>query len=96
MTSITPDSRPRLAAKARLKWDRHAARHMLIYPERGLVLSEVAVAILGLCDGAHTFAEIVTQIAGKAEKATAAIEGHVATFLDAMLAKGLVCLEVQR
>ncbi len=36
---ITAESRPTLAAKARLRWDRQAERYMLLYPERGLVLN---------------------------------------------------------
>ena len=32
-------SRPRLAAKARLRYDRKSSRYMLLYPERGLVLT---------------------------------------------------------
>ena len=35
---ISLESRPRLAAKARLRWDRKDERFMLLYPERGLVL----------------------------------------------------------
>ena len=35
---IATDARPRLAAKARLRFDRKTSRYLLLYPERGLEL----------------------------------------------------------
>jgi coenzyme PQQ biosynthesis protein PqqD len=97
MTAIAPGSRPRLAAKARLLWDRHAGKHMLVYPERGLVLNETAAAILVRCDGEHTVAEIAAELAGKCKSglATTNIEDEVATFLEAIREKGLVRVETR-
>ena len=37
---------PKLAKKARLRFDRHSGKLMLIYPERGLALNESAAKIL--------------------------------------------------
>ena len=42
MSAITSESRPMLAAKARLRWDRQTSRYLLLYPERGLVLNPTA------------------------------------------------------
>jgi pyrroloquinoline quinone biosynthesis protein D len=49
--AVAPDSRPRLARKARLRTDRRTGETLLLYPEHGLVLSPSAAAILRLCDG---------------------------------------------
>ena len=43
--TLPADARPRLAGKARLRFDRRSARHLLLYPERGLVLSPTAAEI---------------------------------------------------
>lgn len=52
------DVRPRLHPRAILKLDRFSGRTILLYPERGLVLSEVAAAILAHCDGTHRIGQI--------------------------------------
>jgi Coenzyme PQQ synthesis protein D (PqqD). len=48
---ISTESRPRLASKARLRFDRKSSRYMLLYPERGLVLNPTAADVLQRCDG---------------------------------------------
>ena len=45
---ISVDMRPRLAGKARLRFDRKGERYMLLYPEKGLVLNDTATAIVKL------------------------------------------------
>jgi pyrroloquinoline quinone biosynthesis protein D len=57
--SLAMSARPRLAAMARLRWDAHERRTVLLSPERGLVLNPTAARVLELCDGAHTVDEIV-------------------------------------
>ncbi len=42
---------PRLASSARLRWDQHGDRFMLLYPERGLLLNDAAYVALSLCNG---------------------------------------------
>ena len=37
--AIHEQSRPKLAAKARLRFDRHEQRFLLLYPERGLLFN---------------------------------------------------------
>ena len=49
---------PKLAKKARLRFDRHSGGHMLVYPERGLALNETAAEIAKRCDGTRTLAQI--------------------------------------
>jgi coenzyme PQQ biosynthesis protein PqqD len=91
---VMPDARPRLAAKARLRFDRKSTRYMLLYPERGLVLNPTAADIVQLCTGEHTVGAIVERLAEKyASQPREAIEREVLTFLDAMAARGLVHAE---
>jgi pyrroloquinoline quinone biosynthesis protein D len=59
MTPITNTAKPRLADKARLKWDPVREKHLLLFPEGVLVLNPTAQAVLELCDGERTVAKIV-------------------------------------
>ena len=84
-------SGPRLTQKARLKWDGREKRYLLLYPERGLALSDTAADILKLCDGAHPVEAIVDELARtrpNAERDT--ILADVVSFLDQMRKRGIV------
>ncbi|WP_179151877.1 pyrroloquinoline quinone biosynthesis peptide chaperone PqqD [Oceanobacillus senegalensis] len=45
---------PKLAPKGRLKFDKIRKKHLLLLPERVVVLNETAASILTLCDGNET------------------------------------------
>ena len=103
-SAIAPSFVPKLAKKARLRFDRHDARYMIVYPERGLVLNESAAAIAKKCDGSRTIAEIVDELAreyaagaggGGADGATAppdraTIAADVVAFVEDLKRKGLL------
>ena len=57
-----PTPRPRLARHVRLTFDRTRDRHVLLTPEQVTVLNGTGAAILGLCDGRRTVAEIVAEL----------------------------------
>jgi coenzyme PQQ biosynthesis protein PqqD len=59
MADVPATWQPRLAAKARLRWDTVEKRHMLVFPEAALLLNDTAVAILQLCDGVRTIDQII-------------------------------------
>jgi pyrroloquinoline quinone biosynthesis protein D len=61
---------PKLAKKARLKWDAREKKFMLLYPERGLLLNDSAAEIVKLCDGTRSIAEIVAALENKANRET--------------------------
>lgn len=87
---ISRDTRPRIAAKARLRYDRKAERTMLLYPEKGLVLNPTAADIAKLCTGEHSVGAIVDQLAAKYGKEAAVIEREVMDFLSALAERGLL------
>lgn len=62
MTDLDEAFVPKLAAKARLTFDRHDKKHVLLYPERGLVLNESGAAIVKLLDGTRTLARIIDDL----------------------------------
>jgi len=88
---ITTESRPTLAAKARLRWDRQASRYMLLYPERGLVLNPTAADVVQLCTGEHTVGAIVQQLTQKyASEPPENVEREVLTLLERLASRGLI------
>jgi pyrroloquinoline quinone biosynthesis protein D len=91
MNAIADTSKPRLAAKARLKWDAVREKHLLLFPEGVLVLNKTAHDILALCDGQRTIAEIVKILSG--QYANAAIDVDVKEILQKLAEKTFVTLE---
>ncbi len=92
---ISTETRPRLAAKARLRYDRRGERYMLLWPERGMVLNPTAAEIVKLCTGEHTVTGIVERLAEKyATAPREALERQVLDFLAAMADRGLMQGEV--
>jgi coenzyme PQQ biosynthesis protein PqqD len=71
-------SGPRLAAGARLRWDRIDGQYLLLYPERGLALNESAAAILRLCDGSRTIDDIVSELVAMSRRDLDAAEASAA------------------
>ena len=88
---IGRESRPRLAGKARLRVDPRSGKHMLLYPERGLELTETAASIAKLCGQGLTVAGIVERLAAAhADADHRRIEDEVLTFLRALDDRGLL------
>lgn len=87
---ISTESRPRLAVKARLRFDRKSSRYMLLYPERGLVLNPTAADVLQLCTGERTVSAIVDELARKYGHDVPLVERQVMDFLQTMANRGLV------
>lgn len=91
---IPVDARPRLAPKARIRFDRHTDRFLLLYPERGLQLSATAAEIVQLCTGEHTVTEMVERLAVKyATQPRANLEREMLEFLGTLAERGLVRYE---
>ncbi len=81
---------PRLAAKARLRYDRKADRTLLLYPEKGLVLNATAADVARLCTGEHTVADIVGQLTAKYNQDATIIQKEVIALLASFAERGLV------
>ncbi|HEX2483371.1 MAG TPA: pyrroloquinoline quinone biosynthesis peptide chaperone PqqD [Methylomirabilota bacterium] len=88
---IESASRPRLASKARLRYDRQNDRYLLLYPERGLALNGTAVDVVRLCTGEHTVTGIVEQLAAKyTNQPREVVAREVLSFLATLADRGLV------
>jgi pyrroloquinoline quinone biosynthesis protein D len=83
--------RPRLAPHVRLVFDPARQRHVLLTPETVTLLNGTGAAILELCDGERTVAEILTELCGRYDRVA---DDEVRRFLSRLLAKR--CVEVSR
>jgi pyrroloquinoline quinone biosynthesis protein D len=93
MNTIADNSKPRLADKARLKWDAVREKHLLLFPEGVLVLNKTAHDVLALCDGQRTIAEIVKALAAQYAVDTNAIDADVREILQRLAQKTFVTLD---
>jgi len=85
--AMEPSFMPRLAKKARLRFDRHSGQHMLMYPERGLALNDSAKMIVERCDGTRSVAQIVRELDALAGHS---VEADVLAVLEDLQKKGLL------
>ena len=85
--------RPRLAAKARAQTDRVSGGPVLLYPEGALLLNPTGAAILGLCDGRRTFAELVDELAARYNAPSGELSGDVGEYLIRLRDHGLLELQ---
>ena len=87
---IPPGARVRLAPKARLQNDRLSGKAFLLYPERGLELSESAARIVAACVVETPVAAIVDELTAASGEPRERIESEVLSFLDALDDRGLL------
>ena len=90
MPPITDSVKPRLALKARLKWDEVRQKHLLLFPEGVLVLNPTASEIVALCDGQRTVADIVEVL--REQYRTAAAGEDTRELLGRLADKGLLVI----
>lgn len=83
--------RPRLASRARLKFDPIERQVMLLFPEAALALNETGAAIVQLCDGGSSISEIVDKLSEKYGAADRdALMREVVDFIATIRARGLL------
>lgn len=88
--TLDPQVRPRLTKKARLVQDRVSGEPLLLYPEGVLRLNATAGAIIGLCDGRRTLAEVVAELGSRYAVLPEAIRSEVQELLNRLHGCGLV------
>jgi pyrroloquinoline quinone biosynthesis protein D len=83
-------AKPRLTRKVRLKFDPIEKQFLLLYPERGMKLSDSAAEILQRCDGERTVEAIATELAHMTGTPLATVRQDVVAFVEEMRTRGLV------
>jgi pyrroloquinoline quinone biosynthesis protein D len=84
----TNQERLALSRKALLKHDQNRNNVVLLLPERVVKLNSTGAAVLQLCDGALTCAQIVGEL--QSRYGDSAIERDVVAFLADAIARGWV------
>jgi len=84
---LTSAAVPVLWRLARLDFDSVRQRHVLLYPEGTVLLNETSAAILGLCDGHRTVAEITCALQ---ERYAGVVAADVTEFLSQLAERELI------
>ena len=82
-------ARPCLARGVRLREDPVTREEALLYPEGVLLLNGTAAAVIELCDGKRTLAEIVAVLA---DRYADMLLSDVADYLSDLRRRGLVAM----
>lgn len=77
---MTLPEHPRVAKRARVRFDDSRDSHVLLMPERVVMLSPSAAEILKLCDGVRTVPDIVAEL--HTRYAATDLEDDVKEFLE--------------
>ena len=80
--------RPKLRGPGRMKYDKTRQSDMLLLPERVVQLNVAAGAILWLCDGQRTIAQIIEELESKYDQS--GLRGDIVEFLSSAAERGWV------
>jgi pyrroloquinoline quinone biosynthesis protein D len=83
---------PVLPPGVRLHWDAVRSRHVLLAPERALMLDEIGHAILSRVDGITAVEALVAGLAADFEAPLEEVGADVADFLEGLARERLVDL----
>ena len=92
MSTATAQSVPKLRRGVRRQFDAARGQNLLQCPERVVLLDDIANAIIELCDGQRSIAEISRTLAARYEEEAALVEEDVRGFVTELLEKGLVTI----
>lgn len=103
MEHLLADCVPKLASKARLKYDKVRDQHLLLLPEKVVALNESAAVVLNYCDGhrnvrmiaEHIMASMLANVREGNEQAKPdlpSIEADISAFVQDMADQGWVVI----
>lgn len=93
---LNAGSRPTLPRHARLRYDDSRQRWVVLVPERVLAPDDIAVEVLGLCDGIRTVAGMADELAAKYAADRDQIEGDILAMLQDLAEKGFLVEAVEK
>lgn len=85
--AITPSSVPAIWRLARLEFDQVRQQRVLLYPEGVVLLNDTGAAILDLCDGRRSIAEIAAVLE---ERYRCDVTADVIEYLSQLVERELV------
>jgi pyrroloquinoline quinone biosynthesis protein D len=98
---------PKLAPKGRLKYDKVRGNHLLLLPEKVVVLNETAASILTFCDGTDSVHTITEKLRSSLQLNSSqadtnglpdfqGMEEDITKFLNEMVDQGWVVMQHDR
>jgi pyrroloquinoline quinone biosynthesis protein D len=98
---------PKLESKGRLKYDKVRGKHLLLLPEKVVVLNETAASILTFCDGSESVHTITKKLRNSLMKNSSQadtdglpdfkrMEEDITNFLMEMVDQGWVVMQYDR
>ena len=87
---ISDESRPRLAAHRRLKFDETRKSWTIQAPERVFLLDEIAYAVVSRCDGEKTLADVIDELCAAFEAPRDVVAGDVRKLVADFAGKGVM------
>jgi len=84
MARVDDAARPRLAPHVRMRFDVARGQHTLLSPETVWVINDTGAAIVQLCDGRRTVAEIQSELKSRYDQVA---DGDVRRFLADLVAR---------
>ena len=84
MASVDDAARPRLTRHVRMRFDAARGQHALLSPETVWVINDTGAAIVELCDGRRTVAEIQSELKSRYDQVA---DGDVRRFLADLVAR---------
>jgi coenzyme PQQ biosynthesis protein PqqD len=91
---VSPESRPRLAPKVRLRLDKKTHEFLLLFPERGILLNPTAAEIIKRCNGKNTVTMIIDHLMQIYDnQPRQVIETEILNFLQQFHGYGLIQVE---
>lgn len=88
--TISDESRPRLAAHRRLKFDESRKSWIIQAPERVFLLDEIAYAIVSRCDGEKSLAGIVDELCAAFDAPHVVVAADVKRLVEDFAGKGVM------
>jgi len=86
------EARPALAPRVRIQKDRVTGGSALLYPEGVLLLNPTGEAIVALCDGVRTVAQITAQLAAQYLVTADELTGDVESYLNRLIERRLLMI----
>jgi len=84
------EMRPRLSSRARLQTDKVTGKPIVLYPEGVLMLNPTGHAVVSLCTGELTLAEIVAKLAARYNIPSETISPQVVDYLNRLRERNLL------
>ena len=85
--TVAADNIIEIDPKYLFRWEEPQQAHVLLYPEGVVKVNETGAAILILCDGINTVAEVVSELN---DKYTTDVTDSIYKFLEVAHAKGWI------